>query len=896
MSETLIAALAYAEEGIPVFPCRPDKKPATANGFKDATTDPDIIRAWFKNHPAALIGRPTGAMSGVVVVDLDVDGDKGLDANDGWAALLNGHPAIDTWEALTPRGGRHLYFRHPGQDIQCSASKLAPGIDVRGDGGYVIAPPSVLPDGRGYQWEASSDPADGVPLADVPGWLLALLAKKPQEEKKPGAADEGAVLEGGRNAHLARLAGSLRRPGFGFEAIFAALMAENNARCSPPLDEEEVRTIARSVSRYEPEPDDGHTQRSESGSQNDVHDVHHVHRAEEVATISAAIEALSDDPGAVLTEAARQAWGAIYDADPAEFERLRKRAKEGGARVTEIDKLVRARNRRPCAATRNYFGSNPSDPSDTRAESIHHPSGDHPKSDECFAPDALLEYSDKGIPSRMIDSRAAEIVGAALRSRLAWDGDAQSWLLWAGTHWEPLTVASAAERLLADAVHIGTQSLGYRVAYLNGITAILQRRGLLAPRPVATGLIPFRNGLLDTRTTEVAPATPDRAMTWCLPHDWDPAADCPTIKTWLLRSVEGDAETVELLRAWLAALVRGLSLQKFLLLLGRGGSGKGTFQRLAVALVGVLNTATSALRDLEENRFETAKLYGKRLCLINEAGRHGGTLNMLKAITGGDHIPLERKHVQQSGSFVFDGLILMASNEDLQSTDNTSGLERRRITVRFPTTATPEEKADWESRGGEQAVLHAEIPGLIRWLLELPEADIRARFEHPPARVVADNLLGMAAGNSVADWLMECTTPAPGEWSQVGVKAECRDRDTGETYYKHENEWLYPSYLKWCLAHGRSRPVALRKFRDTVADMAEHLGYPITHGRHPVTRAASVCGLRLSGVYPSDTDGAGWAKGRTQDEVRMGRMDGRQNFGPENCASKKDTDSEVNRI
>ncbi len=65
----------------------------------------------------------------------------------------------------------------------------------------------------------------------------------------------------------------------------------------------------------------------------------------------------------------------------------------------------------------------------------------------------------------------------------------------------------------------------------------------------------------------------------------------------------------------------------------------------------------------------------KRLCMINEAGRHGGQLNMLKAITGGDYIPLERKHVQQSGSFIFDGLVLMASNENLQSTDSTSGLE-----------------------------------------------------------------------------------------------------------------------------------------------------------------------------------------------------------------------------
>ncbi|MCK7579072.1 MAG: DUF5906 domain-containing protein [Chromatiales bacterium] len=85
------------------------------------------------------------------------------------------------------------------------------------------------------------------------------------------------------------------------------------------------------------------------------------------------------------------------------------------------------------------------------------------------------------------------------------------------------------------------------------------------------------------------------------------------------------------------------------------------------ALIGISNTAISTLQNLETNRFETAKLHGKRLCMINESGRHGGELNMLKAITGGDHIPIERKNVQQTGSFVFEGLVLMATNEPMVS-------------------------------------------------------------------------------------------------------------------------------------------------------------------------------------------------------------------------------------
>ena len=612
-----------------------------------------------------------------------------------------------------------------------------------------------------------------------------------------------------------------------------------------------------------------------------------------VSAVREAIDRLADDPGTCLTPEAAAAWSAIERADPAEFERLRKAAQRAGARVTEIDKLVgvRARYARERQKARNYSGNNPSDPSDIRAESFRESSERLPNSEGLMPPDGLLETDEDGTLHRLIESKAAEIVAWALKCVVAWDGDAGSWLLWRDTHWEPQTVASAAERLIADAVHVGTGALGYKPNYLNGITLIAQRRGLLAPPTWATGVVPFENGLLDLATRDLLPATPDHATTWCLPHRYDAQAACPAIKAWLLRCVEGDDGTVELLRAWLAALLLGLPLQKFLLLIGRGGSGKGTFQRLAVALVGVANNATSSLRDLEENRFETAKLYGKRLCSINEAGKHGGSLNMLKAVTGGDHLPLERKHVQQSGSFIFGGLVLMATNEDLQSTDSTSGLERRRITVRFPVSATPAEKADWEARGGEDAVLHAEIPGLINWLIELSPAEIRARIESPPDRVVTDNLLGMAAGNSVADWLLSETIPDDGAWTQVGVKVESRDPGTGKTYYEHSDEWLYPSYLAWCLAHGRASPVSLRKLRDTVADMAETLGHPVKHGRHPVSRAYSVLGLRLR----KDGDASeGWRNpnGRIDAYSRKDRKDSGPNFGAE-FSPHAHTDAEV---
>ena len=489
-----------------------------------------------------------------------------------------------------------------------------------------------------------------------------------------------------------------------------------------------------------------------------------------------------------------------------------------------------------------------------------------------FSIGALIEVTERG-PRRLIDSAAAVLIAGALRDRLAYDHDAASWLLWSETHWATQPTAAAAEKLIADMVHVGTAEHGFRLNYLTGITAIITRRGLLPPPTWPRGVVPFANGLLDLETRALRPASPGYALDWCLPHDWDPAADCPTVRAWLASAVEQDQPTVELLRAWLAALVRGIALQKFMLMIGRGGSGKGTFQRLAMALVGNQNAAVTTLRDLEENRFETAKLYGKRLALVSEAGHHGGALNVLKAVTGGDPLSIERKHVQQSGSFVFGGLVLMATNEQLTSTDATSGLERRRVTVRFPRSATPAERADWHARGGEHGVLHSEIPGLIRWLLDLPETAIRAAFEAPPARVAADNLLGMAAGNSVADWLMEACIPgqSTGEALDpfcVAIGDKRETRVSGVLVYENADARLYPNYLTWCTAAGR-KPVSLVKFGAVLSDMAETLGYPVVIARHPENRRSCVYGLRLRHEWERPFD---WARRGSEgvDQARRG--------------------------
>jgi hypothetical protein len=241
----LDAALRYAAKGKPVFPCRSNKQPYTSTGFKAATTDPEQIQQWWSTNPDAWVGMPTGAVSGIVVADLDRK--NGVDGWDNFRDLQrNYHDDSDTQTAITPSGGYHFFYRHPGPEyrIKSTAGQIAPGVDIRGDGGYVIVPPSP-----GYEFEASTV---SEPVA-MPDWLLEKTRDRPLSEslsnRRSGPVSVG---EGQRNTQLTSRGGLLRRQGFDEHAIVGALLAENDAQCRPPLPELEVRRIARSVARYEP--------------------------------------------------------------------------------------------------------------------------------------------------------------------------------------------------------------------------------------------------------------------------------------------------------------------------------------------------------------------------------------------------------------------------------------------------------------------------------------------------------------------------------------------------------------------------------------------------------------------------------------------------------------------
>lgn len=222
------------------------KHPRTRNGLKEATTNIQVITKWWTRWPDANIAVATGEASGVVALDVDPrhGGDESL------RRLIAKHkPLPDTVESITGGGGQHILFKYPGLQIKNRAN-IVPGVDIRGDGGYIAVAPSLHACGKRYEWELSSRPLE-VPLSDIPEWLLQMIVEPVQDKptKKPDnywVKILQGVGEGERNMSAASLAGYLLRHGIAAPIVFE-LMLLWNERNNPPESIEIIETTFHSI-------------------------------------------------------------------------------------------------------------------------------------------------------------------------------------------------------------------------------------------------------------------------------------------------------------------------------------------------------------------------------------------------------------------------------------------------------------------------------------------------------------------------------------------------------------------------------------------------------------------------------------------------------------------------
>lgn len=239
-------ALQYASKGIKVFPLKENSKSGQVlNSWKkEASTNIETIMNWWTQNPNYNIGLALD--ESLLVIDIDRKNEKdGLLEFQEWESVNGKLPA--TAIAKTPNNGFHIYF-YVDRPYKNSVSTVAEGIDIKTNGGYVVAPPSIV-DGKPYEWANNND--IGLANENVYGFLNRSKESTLEQLENSEALHLNQVIsEGTRNEAMFRLASYLQTKGIDPENILKLVWAENNKKCNPPLSDSEIKTLVKSAMKY----------------------------------------------------------------------------------------------------------------------------------------------------------------------------------------------------------------------------------------------------------------------------------------------------------------------------------------------------------------------------------------------------------------------------------------------------------------------------------------------------------------------------------------------------------------------------------------------------------------------------------------------------------------------
>ena len=397
--------------------------------------------------------------------------------------------------------------------------------------------------------------------------------------------------------------------------------------------------------------------------------------------------------------------------------------------------------------------------------------------------------------------------------------------------WSPLGELDMKGRIRSDleSIKISFLPQGYSIHLINDVFAQLKITLMFEDWHEGTDYLLFSNGILDVAERTLLPFDREMYMTQRFPYEYNPSAECEEIVKWLKQTQDGEWGRVQVLRAWLRAVLLGCSdIQKFVEIVGPGKSGKSTYANLAHALVGDENATISSLEHLEKNRFETSNLYKKKLLLFNDVERYGGSVSVLKALTGGDLIRNEQKfQAEAQKPFKFGGLVMITANEPIQTTDPTSGLARRRLTIPFNnpfrgTAAQQHVLIDMDGKGNAYGRFAPLLPGLVNWVLDLSHEDMKELLMETAKTVpfyIGYQTEQVLKSNQLLDWMHHSVVFEFNVASAVGFAKPTPQGSSG--VYVNHDKWLYASYCEFC-RYSNTNILGRSRFESLLMDACVH--------------------------------------------------------------------------
>lgn len=785
-------ALRYIKLGWAVIPLK-GKLPLVEHGSKDATLNEGQARFWWNKWPEANIGIATGQRFFVIDVDVKKGGE------DSWDMLRSQYGAVlpETIEQVTGTGGRHILYLLPDFPVRNSESKLAPGIDVRGSGGYIVACPSIHPETkRRYDWDGTAELEDQK-IAEAPQWLLRLIVEA--ERRKPAAEaakTPEAISEGSRNDTLFRAGSRLRRFGWSVEEIFASLRVINVGRCKPPLPDSEVRTIAESAARYKPDVKAsvfGAGQATESETPNEEVPLG---QADVEAAVDAAIEK-NDLLGAVqlaehiakVSPAARilirtklkQKFGAQFPAG--EFDRALKQILSGDSAKVVV------------------MPPPPSEPGNTVP----------------MGPD-LVGYplTDSGNGERIV-----RLFGEDLRYCI----EMQKWLVWDGLRWAVDDRQMATQKVKQMARLLLAQATGFEKAEKwarasesqAGIVAALKRAATEKGMPIAAAeldqhayLLNCLNGVVDLRTGELLPHDRGYLITKLCHVKYEPEAKCNRFLKFLHWAMgdnpeaELTAQSVRLIgflqRAFGYSLTADVSEKAAFVFWGpKGNNGKTTLLTLFRTLLSEysaqisIDTLMTTRTQDAALRADLADLRGSRLVTTSEVEKeHRLSEGKLKYITAGmGAIKSCRKYENPIEFFATHKLFMDCNHRpEVRGTDD--AIWRRLKPVPFDVSI---EESDPEFDKKLLEKLLAEGAGILAWAVRGCRSWMKEGLGDPP-EITQANAAWREHDDPLKEFLEDCC--------EVGADRWVRNSD------------LSGAYAWWCKQNRERFPLGRASFHDRV--------------------------------------------------------------------------------